>query len=357
MLWLFVILGLCVFTAALFGFLITLRARSIQSGLHFVALFLTGAAWMMGHQVSTGWTAVLVAGLLEVAAWFKAVTRDTRSKELVEPMPAEVPTPTPAPSPKPLRTVSSIALLRTRWQATGEVFVASLRRSGQREARLASKGEAIRVEIGAVMLELRMAAQPVPTAQLDYALAQAFDWPEAATHVKGHAAHIVITSQTTDDVSRADVVRQHLRAHVALAEFAPICAVLWPEAGRLIAPAEMQRLARPGSDMTSVCISFRTFPEDDGSVVCDTAGLCAFGLPDVQMKTSGDPGSAAAKLLYRIAEELFGSGVVFPDGEKLPARFESDLYTYASRAAFPPARRVIELREATPDNESEPTAG
>ncbi len=353
MLWLFVILGLCVFTAALFGFLITLRARSIQSGLHFVALFLAGAAWMMGHQVSTGWTAVLVAGLVEVAAWFRAVTRDPRATVPSQPTPAEMPTPTPPP--KPLRTVSSIALLRTRWQATGEVFLASLRRSGQREARLASKGEPIRVEIGPVAIELRMAGQPVPSAQLDYALSQAFDWPEAATHVKGHVAHIVVASQATDDVARAEVVRQHLRAHVALAEFAPISAVLWPDAGRLIAPAELQRLTRPGSDMTGACISFRSFPEADGSVVCDTAGMFAFGLPDVQMKTAGDPGNAAAKLLYRVAEELFGFGVAFADGEKLPARFESDLHTYDSRAAFPPARRVIELREATPDNESEST--
>ncbi|MBI5764706.1 MAG: hypothetical protein HZA51_14415 [Planctomycetes bacterium] len=357
MLWLFVILGLCVFTAALFGFLITLRARSIQSGLHFVALFLTGAAWMMGHQVSTGWTAVLVAGLVEVAAWFKAVTRDTHTSEPIQSMPAESPTPTPAAPPKPLRTVSSIALLRTRWQATGEVFLASLRRSGQREAKLVTKGEPIRVEIGPVAIELRMAGQPVPPAQLDYALAQAFDWPEAATHVKGHAAHIVIASQATDDVSRSDVVRQHLRAQVALAEFAPICAVLWSEAGRLIAPGELQRLMRPGSNITGVCLSFRTFPEADGSVVCDTAGLCAFGLPDVQMRTPGDPGEAAAKLLYRIAEELFGSGVEFVDGEKLPARFESDLHTYSSRAAFPPARRVIELRGGTPDNQPESAIG
>lgn len=357
MLWLFVILGLCVFTAALFGFLITLRARSIQSGLHFVALFLTGAAWMMGHQVSTGWTAVLIAGLVEVAAWFKAVTRDPRATAPNQPARAEVPTPAPIPPPKPLRTVNSIALLRTRWQATGEVFLASLRRSGQREAKLASKGDPIRVEIGPVAIELRMAGQPVPSPQLDYALSQAFDWPEAATQVKGHAAHLVVSSQATDDVARADVVRQHLRAHVALAEFAPICAVLWPEAGRLIAPAELQRLTRPGSDMTGVCISFRTFPEADGGVVCDTAGLCAFGLPDVQMKTSGDPGNATAKLLYRIAEELFGSGVAFAEGEKLPARFESDLHTYDSRAAFPPARRVIEMRAATPDNESESASG
>ncbi|MEK6644799.1 MAG: DUF4261 domain-containing protein [Planctomycetota bacterium] len=347
MLWLFVILGVSVFTAALFGFLLTVRARSVQSGLHFVALFLAGAAWMMGHGIAAGWTALLVAALVELAAWFKAITHEPRQIE-TQPAPAQALVAEPAPAPKPTRAVISIVLLRTRWQATGDVFLASLRRSGRRDARLVASGDVIRVEIGPVAIDMRSSSTPLRAEQIDYALSQAFDWPDAASRIKTHAGHITITTHTADDVTRFEIIRQHVQAQLALAEFAPITAVLWPDAGRLIQPGEVQPLLLPGADLTSACISFRTFPQEDGRVVCDTAGLCAFGLPDLQLTTDGEPGDPVATLLYDLAGELLADGCNLEDGERLSGRFKADYVIHIARSIHPPSRQVLDLRPPEP---------
>jgi Domain of unknown function (DUF4261) len=215
-----------------------------------------------------------------------------------------------------------------------------------------TSGEVIRVEFGPVAVDLRSSSTPLQAEQIDYALSQAFDWPEAASRIKTHAGHITITTHTTDDVTRHEIIRQHVQAQLALAEFAPITAVLWPDAGRLIQPGNMAGLLLPGADLTTACISFRTFPQEHGRAVCDTAGLCAFGLPDLQLTTDGEPGDREAALLYDLAGELLAHGCNLEEGETLPARFKSEYVVHVGRSIHPPSRQVLELRPPEPASES-----
>lgn len=182
-----------------------------------------------------------------------------------------------APSPIIL---SSCVLLRQAHELVGSVFVASLRRVGERDAvlvkaspqkgvanALPQKGVAS-VRIGETDLILKDVSQPVDRRFLDDAAAQSWDWPDAAEVVHQHAAHVVVTSRSPARTPPAEVARLHYQAVAALGEFAAVAAVLWPSSGRLVSPANAIALrARPVqvTAMGRSCLGFRVFAPTEGA--------------------------------------------------------------------------------------------
>lgn len=351
MLWLFVIFGLFVFTAAAFGFLSTARIRSSLSAIHFIALFLVAVAWVMGHKTGTGWTALLAGSFLEIVAWGRVLVAANVGGEgaVPQPVPAEERSRIdefPAADSRPMLSFESVSLLASVWQAAPEVFLASLRRGGRRDATLTGATQhTAQFGIGAAILEMRCESAPLARDQVEYALSQTFDWPEARRQTQGHAAHVVFKSSTTDETPRLDVVRLHLLAHTALAEFAPVVAVLWAGAGRLMSIAGVRGISKDRLEPTEVCINFRSFAldaEDAGKTLCDTVGLHAFGLPDLQIVVNGEPNEGISEMLYAIARESFGQGRVLNEGEVLSQGGVQ--YTVRKETAgFPPERIVLSL--------------
>src|SRR5207249_1120664 len=123
-------------------------------------------------------------------------------------------------------------------------------------------------------------------------LSQTFDWPEADMVAANHHGHVIVTSHSPIDAGPRDVLRLHCRAHAAIGEFAPLSAVLLPEAGHLISPPTFLEARGSGPDPTATCITFRTFSLAGQATLCDTVGLHAFGLPDLQLVVAGEPDEA-----------------------------------------------------------------
>jgi hypothetical protein len=273
------------------------------------------------------------------------------------PAPEILPAPELAPEPpqtppQHLIAFESICLLTSTWQASAEVFLASLRRSGARDSALLSDSPA-RYKIGGQELALHNEPQPLSRKTLEFALTHTFDWPAAEEAVKTHNAYIRFESHLPIDGPRSETVRLHVRAQQALLEFAPVIAVLWPDSGRL-APVEILRSWRPDQLDPCVCLSFRSFElegNDAGKTLCDTLGLHALGLHDIEVVVQGEPDESISLMLYEQAGLRLIQGQDFEEDEALSVgthRYKMEL----TRSTFPPDRPVARLNPEPTDQSS-----
>lgn len=369
MLWLFVILGLVTSGSVLCRLSVSEGARRrFWPSLAATALLLV-VAWAAQHTTAIGWFALLIAFILEAVQWVaRLASRRTTTAPPLQPItvPEEVQgsppeagellDPEPLPSHEirtPPRSFTTVALLRTAWEPAAEVFLASLRRTGQRDAGLSEESEEdrsdrIRVRVGTMRLDLATFRTAVTQSQIDYAAEQAWDWPEAAEHVAGHSAHVTLTTQYPAEAAPCTVVQLHHRAHSALAEFAPVVGILWPDACRLLPAASLSDHCGSADDAapTRCCVNFRVFPlegAETGHFVADTVGLHAFDLPDIQVVTDREPDDVISAVLYDLAERFFRTGCDLEEGQELHLPSDVCWRVRKTSSRFPPDRSVIQL--------------
>lgn len=250
------------------------------------------------------------------------------------------------------RVYRTCVLLSAAWRPVAAVVHASLRRAGQRDAQLLSDRDSdgpVTLDAGGVLLEVELCSAPLDRATIEFAAAQSFDWPEAAEAVADHAAYIVFTARAADDTSRAAIVRLHHRVHLALTEFAPVVAALWPDAGRLVPADDLAGLAATAAENdspTHTCITLRTFPPegDMDAYVCDTVGLHGFGLPDLEIVTAEEPDERVSAALYELSGRFFAEGCDVSDGARVELSDGTSWLASWGQARFAPGRAVIEMQ-------------
>lgn len=369
---------------------------SVGRLMHSIAALLLIGAWATGHVTSIGWSCLAVAAAMEIGlrarsreierriaaqqaardanpainvgssstrgdegAIRSAAVRDRLATSSAEDgsgmsenspeceSPGAVSASTPkAPAPPPLVT---IVLLREAHRVTGDVFVASVRRSGRRDAQLTSAGAAAtwQVRIGDFTVEGANQRSPLDGNALSEAAAQTFDWPEAQEACRDHAGHVRLVTRAPADASRTELVAVHRLAHAAIAEFAPVCGVLW-EAARLLRPvargaSQVDGASDAVQDAMETCINFRVTPLDGSepaAIVSDTVGLHAFGLPDLEIVTPGEPDERIARVLYHLAEEFFARGCDWQDGDERAIGPYGRWHCERRRSLLPPSREV-----------------
>ena len=380
MLWVFVIIGLISSGTALYRLAAVLRTRRRALLVEIGVLILLVAAWIAGHTTAIGWIALLGAFGIELLHFAgaprphkKTSRRTPPSTGNVTELPVLPPQPAagtnsissiakPGPNPpssirKPL-SFTTISLLRGPWDAAGGVFLASLHRAGRRSAELSPNrraGDRIELDVDNAKLELMSVPSPVEQARLGYAASQSWDWPQAAETVARHSAHVAITTRSDEETPLAEIVHLHYQAHAALAEFTPVLAVLWPDAGRLVPKSALLGLCQKvgdGSAQAACCVNYRVYSlegEDAGCFVSDTVGLHAFGLPDVQIITDGEPDESISAVVYELADRFFTAGWEIKEGDSLSIGDAGRWRATITHSRFAPHRDVIELSAITQD--------
>lgn len=397
MIWLFVILGLCGMASALYGLG---RASSARRGLYWqiasVGLFVV--AWVLGHEQGGGWVVLILALLATITGSLlrrrgdesyvaaqatprhtsersigEAVTDEnaekradadelSRGESSVDSMVSEY---SPFAVAPPL--LVSWVLLSKTWQFVPDVFLASLRRAGERSARLDGPitSGAARFAIGRLLLEVEYFSGAAPAKEIAEAISQSWDWPEAASTVRTHAARVRFTTRVEryamqGENSRPAILRLHGLAHRALAEFAPACANWWPGAARLLSPDTQPRDAgdeRPILLAAATAVSFRTLPLDGdltGHFVCDSMGLDTLGLLDIQVSVEGEPDESVSRALYALAARQVERNEVPEEGMPWPSDGSPRWRLRRGPACFGRPREVLLL---VPLDEEEESAG
>jgi len=397
--------------AALHASIAMIRAPRAAAGWSVGTLLLIVAAWWASHETALGWIALSVAVGVEVlraTAWRSPAAAGsdvqvgepapspsaapqppvpvpdtpnaadveetapeldadeapvhaptnatvTRQAEPAPPTTEEKPTALAEPAAESIE-YKTYVLLERPWDAAGEVFLASLRRGGRRDAVLddgASDSTTFQTETG----ELRLVAHAnrIDGAIIANAARQTWDWPAAAATAQQQTAYVDFITRTPPDARRADIVRLHEDAHAAFAEFTPVLAALWPGPGRLVAPDALRFDQDRGSTgIIERCLNFRTAPlpgDTTGRRISDCVGLHAFGLPDFEVLTDGEPDAATSDWLYHLAERCFVSGD-HPVAGAHAHHGEQTWHVTIEASRCPPERRVVRL-EAQP---SEPAA-
>jgi hypothetical protein len=217
-------------------------------------------------------------------------------------------------------------------------------------------GGSVHVRVGAITLKLKSEAESCLQSELDYAIGQTWDWPEAGTVAATHRAHVVITTWADPDTPRAEVVGLHYLAHAALAEFGPVVAVLWPDAGRLVPVAAYGDIHRHAEDPlpaeTAFWVNFRMFPPGDPLAepfVSDSVGLHAFGLPDIQICTRQEPDERVSAALCRLAQLVFAGGHHVEVEQVVELGDLGKWQAVRAKARFEPDREVISLSLPGPE--------
>lgn len=394
MIWLFVILGAVGLASSLQGAIGGLLVRRLMPA-SIVSSLLFVAAWVLGHSGWYGWVA-LCGGLL-IEALRRLGGAGGEQKAAGQSLGAEDSNPAPAFEAPGARLVAvedesgggaaeagatssvaaggsappaltSVALLSNSWQLAPGVLVASLRRCGERMAKLDQQptgSAAARISVGPVVFEFEYMSGPLPRAVIEEAAAQSWDWTEAQAGAEKHAARIRITSRVAayrdaGESSREAALRLHCRTHQALAEFAPVVAILWPEGGRLLAPVRAGLLAsekRGFGLAAATAVNFRTFPPESGSgeFVCDSIGLDSLGLVDVQVRTAAEPDESISRDVYALAQWQFERGCL-PAADMTWPQDNTRWRICPASSVFGRSRPVMELEAPATEDGAEAAA-
>lgn len=389
MLWVFITCGVFTGASALLAWFGDAGPRRITA---FVAVVvLLALAWIMGHAGVWGWLlmagAVVVEGQRRFAIIKKhqrrAPTVDTRPPAIETKPPAEADirdeaTPSEAPSempvvfpdeqvatntsPQPPPPFESVVLLSESRRPAGHIFVASLRRGGERHAQMDEGGDESRLSVAFGPIRMTLAVQTLPTAELNAAASQSWDWADAAGAIRACSCGVRVTTHVAEfagETSRERIVRLHCRAHAALAEFLPVIGVNWPSAGRLTSIGAIQAAIDTADSFElarATCLNFRTFEldgDDAGMFLCDTLGLTAFGLRDAELITRREPDESVSAILYHIAGEMFRRGAVPDDDSTVELDDANRWQVTHGQSHIAPHREVCRLESPQEAEEDE----
>jgi hypothetical protein len=207
--------------------------------------------------------------------------------------------------------------------------------------RLAWKDGAGRMDLGSI-------GAPPLTPDLDDAFSQTWDWPGAAHALEHTRGAVTLTEHGLPGDDRFVRVQRLCAVLRALLKHAPVAALLWEPAQRLVEPAAFIDSLAHGASVVDHAVNVRLFRITDGrpgEMLMDTLGLTPFGLPDLQCHFAGaDPGRMGP-VLASYAEYLFDRGDVL-DESSLIRGIDSHQEWRCERtdSLAPPDRTVVDIR-------------
>jgi hypothetical protein len=195
-------------------------------------------------------------------------------------------------------------------------------------------------------------APPPASEALTPVLQQTWDWPDAAEVAHAATRSWLVSDLMASPLPAGERMALFVNAVAAVCEVAPVRAIVWLPAQKLIRPATLWRaLAEAEPDPLFAPVNVRMFNvtgRRKGETVMDTIGLGPLGLPDVQCHFVGLPPGRIAVFLHSVARYLFARGPVIasghtvagPDGERWRCRWAD--------ALVGPTRNVIDVEPTGP---------
>jgi len=276
-----------------------------------------------------------------------------------DPAPTIIP-PSPAPSLQQRTNVGveicirTFALLSRPYNVTLSVLLASMKRAGLRQAKLIEPDDEHApsyIQVDDLKVGLVVEDAMVPSRTIESALAQTGLDEHSADAIRQHAAHIAVDVAYDSQTLRIDAVLTAMRAQAALMEFAPVIAVVWPEAANIIpavdAGAYIDAATSDANRVTDICVSERRFELDGpnaGLRLLDSIGLAAFGLPDAQVVVAEADEAGGVSALRALCRHFVERGCDLPDGGHHTLDDGSYWRVTYTRSAFDPDREVVQIR-------------
>lgn len=263
--------------------------------------------------------------------------------------------------------IRTFALLARPYHVTLSVLLASMKRAGLRQARLVEPAQETApayIEIDGLKIGLVVDDEPAPPRRIDAALSQCPLNEDVVDAVRAHEAHIAVDVAYNRQTARTDAVLTAMRAQAALMEFAPVVAVVWPDAANIVPAADtaanIGATAADAIEAASVCINERRFELDGdnaGLLVLDSIGLGAFGLPDAQVIVAEGDAQRGNNAVRELSRHFLTHGCDLPDGGRHTLADGGDWRVTYTRSAFDPDREVVQIRPEKTDPQNHDSQG
>ena len=192
---------------------------------------------------------------------------------------------------------------------------------------------------------MSLLAEPMPSEEIQRAVAAAWYWPTAAESLVRPSAQILVG--VLPDLG--DWVESALRLTklaAAVADAANAEAVFWASAGLVHSPAAFADYARQMSRQDLplyLWIDFHLDREPDGTSALYTTGLTAFQSPEIEVYGSRrEPRSLVARV-YDIVHYLLLKGAVLHEGDTIGRSGEEKIEIHLGPSRRDLAARVLQL--------------
>ena len=199
-----------------------------------------------------------------------------------------------------------------------------------------------------------MVADRPQLAQVDDALQQTWDWPEARGMVARSGHQVLVTELMARSLDAHTRLRLFQSVLVELVGLTPPLAVHMKHAERIVDPARLLQASRSTNPADLVLMSlnvrlFRIETGEPGDTLMDTRGLAALGLPDLQMHFRNlNPGQLAG-FLYNCAYYLFENGDCIADGNTIQGLEPAQKWKCQHEDSLvPPLRHVLDVNPGAP---------
>ncbi len=157
---------------------------------------------------------------------------------------------------------------------------------------------------------------PIPWSDLERACEASWLWPDAASVLKPHTQHLIVTLM--DDGA---VLKQCQKLSCVVASLLHTCpaalGVMWGKAGHLVSAKLFREFAvemLPGGYPLYIWIDFQVGPGPDGKTAGFTRGLDALELMELETLNSPEPPGELRERFFGLALYLIENGLVIKDG-------------------------------------------
>lgn len=217
-----------------------------------------------------------------------------------------------------------------------------------------AKADTLAFRIGAIDVIIAIMPAPIPWADLEGPCATSILWKDAASVLKKHTRHLIVTVQGADDpILLATRLTQACSAILATCPHAP--GVYWGNAALVIPSKIFQDFAvevLPGAPPLHIWVDFRVGPSGKGTMSGFTQGMTQFGLMELETESSPESVGDLRERLFGLANYLVENGPVIKDGDTIGADANEKIRVVYSKSAFGSEGKVMRLEYGEPKKKS-----
>ncbi len=206
------------------------------------------------------------------------------------------------------------------------------------------KGSVLSFRVGEHEVLYGLMPAPIPWTDLEGPCATSPFWPNAATTMRTHQRHVIVT--VTGDADGAALAETLTRATSALVESSDgVIGVFWCNSALVFPPKGFCQIASkfgPGEPALPIWVSFRVAKNKDGNSAGFTRGLSSLG--KMEFETQGAPESPEAlreRFLHFAAYVLDGAAI--EDGETIGFDANEKIKVTYAASSFGVPGRVMRL--------------
>ena len=194
--------------------------------------------------------------------------------------------------------------------------------------------------------------EKVPTGEgIESALQQSWDFPRARNVVAQSGAAVLVSDLMSSALPYLERFDLFTRCLLAVLEVAPPEAIHWVPAQRIVNPIAYRKSADQSvpARFFAGAINVRLFNAGgaaEGTMLMDTMGLAALGLPDIQCHFRTLDPQQMAPFLYNLAMYVFERGDVFEDGHTVDGIDGEKWLVRHEQSLSAPGRQVLDIEPA-----------